>query len=226
MRTSTARILAFTMHHVGVFRTNRPGFLRGLSLGGCGLLPGATKTDATRRTIQVTELSGTSKLYSVVGIRIVKYDGALLPSPVRAVGTTRVLLSRNFVILPCASSSIILTQGLRRLNYRTIVPYTSPVNSKRKVVGPVGLRFVARRTAIPVVISTKVKDPTSTTLTVKLKTSKILLGATISSTSSPIGVTGTVGLTVRTKELNCRTNQVPRGHCTSTDDPTRKVVFD
>lgn len=105
-----------------------------------------------------------------------------------------------------------------------MVPLKSPVKSNRNVHGATGVRVVVRGTRIPIIISTNVNAPDRTTATVRVKTSTLLVGATVTRTTGPMTVNQTVNLTALTKQVTCRTNHVPVHRITDTDSPLAKQV--
>lgn len=222
IRGTKTRVVALTIHHAGA------GGGRGvLSFvpSGMALLPGASNTESTGRTIHVTHVTERLKYKSFMGIRVVGSDGCLLPSGIRAMGTARVLTGRKFIILPCVCPSLCATHSLIGTKTTTIVPLTSPVNSGGNLTAGRFVRVLVSRVSLPMVISTKVKEPSRTYRTVRVKTTTIVTGATVTATKSIPTVTNTFGTTVRTKEDTClsKLNHMLR-HNTSTDSPLAKFL--
>lgn len=198
VNTSRTRVIAITVHHAGVNRgDSRPGLLSMVSPSGCAVLPGATNYFSTRATMQAYGL--THRLLNkrgLIGLRILNSRGALCPGVVRALGTTGMLVSSNFRIVMCASSSPVITRRLRDVNYITVVPLNDLVNSNLNLLGHRALDLVIRGTGIPILISTNINATSSTTVTVRLNYSNMLVGSTVTGTGSPIVVTRTVGRTI------------------------------
>lgn len=222
MRGTKTRVVALTLHHTG--RKKLTGVLSCVPRG-MALLPGASKTEGTRRTIHVTELSERINYNGFMGVRIIESSGCLLPSGCRAVGTARVLTGRNFMIVPCVCPSLGTTESLIGTKTTYMVPLKTPVNSGGKLYAGSFVRVLVSRVSLPVVMSTKVKHPSRTYRTVRVKTTTIVTGATVTATKGIRRVTRTFGGTVRTKEDTClsKLKEAVR-HNTDTSSPLAKFL--
>lgn len=200
VRGTSTRVVALTLHHTGSKKLT--GVLSCVP-SGIALLPGASNTEGTSRTMEVTHLSHRLNYKSFMGVRVVHSDGCLLPSGFRAVGTARVLTGRNFVMVPCVCPSLGITESLTGTNTTYVVPLNTPVNSGGNVYAGRFVRVLVSRVSLPVVISTNVNHPSRTYRTVRVNTTTIVTGATITATNSIRVVTRTFGGTVRTKEVTC-----------------------
>lgn len=162
------------------------GILAALDLGRYHLLPNTAGATSVREAVFMAELAREALGTNWVKLEVIGDERTLWPDVSGTVEATKLLVKEGFVVLPYTTTDLVTALRLEDAGASTVMPLGSMIGSGQGVKDFDGVRRIAERVSVPVVVDAGIGSPADAALALEAGASACLINTAISRADDPV----------------------------------------
>jgi thiazole synthase len=159
----------------------------------------------------MAELARESLATNWVKLEVIGDERTLWPDVVGTVEATRILVRQGFVVLPYTSTDLVTALRLEEAGAATVMPLGSLIGSGQGVIDLEGIRRIAERVSVPVVVDAGLGCPSDAARAMEAGADACLINTAISRARDPALMAAAMRDAVVAGRLGYLAGRMPRG---------------
>jgi len=200
------------------------GILSALELNRYHLLPNTAGATTVREAVFMAELAREALGTNWVKLEVIGDERTLWPDVAATVEATKILVREGFVVLPYTTTDLVTALRLEEAGAATVMPLGSMIGSGQGVADWDGIRRIAERVAVPVVVDAGLGAPSDAALAMEAGAAACLINTAISRSDNPPAMARAMRLAVQAGRLGYLAGRVPRSDHAIPSSPPAGVV--
>lgn len=161
------------------------GILSALDLNRYHLLPNTAGATSVRQAVFMAELAREALGTNWVKLEVIGDERTLWPDVTGTVEATKILVREGFVVLPYTTTDLVAALRLEEAGAATVMPLGSMIGSGQGVVDWDGIRRIAERVRVPVVVDAGIGAPSDAAMAMEAGADACLINTAISRSDHP-----------------------------------------
>ena len=162
------------------------GILAALDLDRYHLLPNTAGATTVRQAVFMAELAREALGTNWVKLEVIGDERTLWPDVAGTVEATRILVREGFVVLPYTTTDLVTALRLEEAGAATVMPLGSMIGSGQGIADVDGIRRIAERVGVPVVVDAGIGAPSDAVLAMEAGAHACLINTAISRADNPV----------------------------------------
>ncbi len=200
------------------------GILASLDLDRYHLLPNTAGATSVRQAVFMAELAREALGTNWVKLEVIGDERTLWPDLAGTVEATRLLVKAGFVVLPYTTTDLVTALRLEDAGAATVMPLGSLIGSGQGVTDWDGVRRIAERVRVPVVVDAGIGTPSDATRAMEAGAAACLINTAISRSDDPPRMAAAMRLAVIAGRLGYLAGRMPRSEEAIPSSPPTGVV--
>ena len=161
------------------------GILASLDLDRYHLLPNTAGATSVREAVFMAELAREALGTNWVKLEVIGDERTLWPDVTATVEATKILVREGFVVLPYTTTDLVTALRLEEAGAATVMPLGSMIGSGQGVTDWDGVRRIAERVSVPVVVDAGIGCPSDAVRAMEAGAAACLINTAISRADNP-----------------------------------------
>src|SRR5919205_980833 len=200
------------------------GILAALDTTRYHLLPNTAGATSVRQAVFMAELAREALGTNWVKLEVIGDERTLWPDVTGTVEATRILVDEGFVVLPYTTTDLVTALRLEDAGAATVMPLGSMIGSGQGVQDWDGIRRIAERVGVPVVVDAGIGAPSDAVRAMEAGAAACLINTAISRSDDPPLMAAAMRCAVITGRLGYRAGRMPRSDYAIPSSPVSGVV--
>jgi thiazole synthase len=186
------------------------GILSALDRQKYQLLPNTAGATSVRQAVFMAELAREALGTNWVKLEVIGDERTLWPDLAGTVEATRILVREGFVVLPYTTTDLVTALRLEEAGAATVMPLGSMIGSGQGVQDWEGVRRIAERISVPVVVDAGIGAPSDAVRAMEAGADACLINTAISRSDDPPLMAAAMRTAVMAGRLGYRAGRMPR----------------
>src|ERR671924_1376805 len=200
------------------------GILSALDRTRYHLLPNTAGATSVRQAVFMVELAREALGTNWVKLEVIGDERTLWPDVAGTVEATRILVGEGFVVLPYTTTDLVTALRLEDAGAATVMPLGSMIGSGQGVQDWEGVRRVAERVRVPVVVDAGIGSPSDAAQAMEAGADACLINTAISRANDPVRMAAAMRHAVIAGRLGYRAGRMPRSDVAIPSSPVNGLV--
>jgi thiazole synthase len=200
------------------------GILSALDRSRYQLLPNTAGATSVRQAVFMAELAREALGTNWVKLEVIGDERTLWPDVAGTVEATRLLVREGFVVLPYTTTDLVTALRLEDAGAATVMPLGSMIGSGQGVQDWDGVKRIAERVSVPVVVDAGIGVPSDATRAMEAGASACLVNTAISRADEPPLMARAMRQAVIAGRLGYRAGRMPRSDYAIPSSPPTGLV--
>jgi thiazole synthase len=202
------------------------GILSALDRKRYQLLPNTAGATSVRQAVFMAELAREALSTNWVKLEVIGDERTLWPDVAGTVEATRILVREGFVVLPYTTTDLVTALRLEEAGAATVMPLGSMIGSGQGVQDWDGIRRIAERVSVPVVVDAGIGAASDAVRAMEAGAAACLINTAISRSDDPPLMAAAMRQAVIAGRLGYRAGRMPRiDHAVPSSPETGLVGF-
>jgi thiazole synthase len=188
------------------------------------LLPNTAGATSVRQAVFMAELAREALGTNWVKLEVIGDELTLWPDVAGTVEATRILVREGFVVLPYTTTDLVTALRLEDAGAATVMPLGSMIGSGQGVQDWEGVRRIASRMSVPVVVDAGIGTPSDAVRAMEAGADACLINTAISRSDDPPLMAAAMRVAVVAGRLGYRAGRMPRSEVASPSSPVSGLV--
>ena len=186
------------------------GILSSLDRQKYQLLPNTAGATSVRQAVFMAELAREALGTNWVKLEVIGDERTLWPDVAGTVEATRLLVREGFIVLPYTTTDLVTALRLEEAGAATVMPLGSMIGSGQGVQDWEGVRRIAERVSVPVVVDAGIGAPSDAVRAMEAGAHACLVNTAISRSDDPALMAAAMRQAVIAGRLGYRAGRMPR----------------
>jgi thiazole synthase len=200
------------------------GILSALDRERYQLLPNTAGATSVRQAVFMAELAREALGTEWVKLEVIGDERTLWPDVAGTVEATRILVREGFVVLPYTTTDLVTALRLEEAGAATVMPLGSMIGSGQGVQDWDGVRRIAERVSVPVVVDAGIGAPSDAVRAMEAGADACLINTAISRSDDPALMAAAMRYAVIAGRLGYRAGRMPRSEFAIPSSPVSGLV--
>jgi thiazole synthase len=200
------------------------GILSALDRGRYHLLPNTAGALSVRQAVFMAELAREALGTNWVKLEVIGDERTLWPDVAGTVEATRMLVKEGFVVLPYTTTDLVTALRLEDAGAATVMPLGSMIGSGQGVQDWEGVRRIAERISVPVVVDAGIGAASDAVRAMEAGADACLINTAISRSDDPPLMATAMRQAVIAGRLGYRAGRMPRSEQAIPSSPATGLV--
>jgi thiazole synthase len=200
------------------------GILAALDLSRYHLLPNTAGATSVRQAVFMAELAREALGTNWVKLEVIGDERTLWPDVTGTVEATKILVREGFVVLPYTTTDLVTALRLEEAGAATVMPLGSMIGSGQGVKDWDGVRRIAERVQVPVVVDAGIGTPSDAVMAMEAGADACLINTAISRSDNPPMMAMAMRYAVEAGRLGYLAGRMPRSDHAIPSSPSAGVV--
>ena len=200
------------------------GILSALDRKHYHLLPNTAGATSVRQAVFMAELAREALGTNWVKLEVIGDERTLWPDVAGTVEATRILVREGFVVLPYTTTDLVTALRLEEAGAATVMPLGSMIGSGQGVRDWDGVRRIAERVNVPVVVDAGIGAPSDAVRAMEAGAAACLINTAVSRSDDPPLMAMAMRQAVIAGRLGYRAGRMPRIDHAVPSSPTTGLV--
>ena len=200
------------------------GILSALDRQRYHLLPNTAGATSVRQAVFMAELAREALGTEWVKLEVIGDERTLWPDVAGTVEATRILVREGFVVLPYTTTDLVTALRLEDAGAATVMPLGSMIGSGQGVQDWDGVRRIAERVSVPVVVDAGIGAPSDAVRAMEAGADACLINTAISRSDNPPLMAAAMRTAVIAGRLGYRAGRMPRSDVAIPSSPVDGLV--
>jgi thiazole synthase len=200
------------------------GILSALDRRRYQLLPNTAGATSVRQAVFMAELAREALDTNWVKLEVIGDERTLWPDVAGTVEATRILVREGFVVLPYTTTDLVTALRLEEAGAATVMPLGSMIGSGQGVQDWEGVRRIAERVSVPVVVDAGIGTPSDAVRAMEAGADACLINTAVSRSDHPPMMAAAMRLAITAGRLGYRAGRMPRSDFAIPSSPVTGVV--
>jgi thiazole synthase len=200
------------------------GILASLDRQRYQLLPNTAGATTVRQAVFMAELAREALGTNWVKLEVIGDERTLWPDVAGTVEATKILVREGFVVLPYTTTDLVTALRLEEAGAATVMPLGSMIGSGQGVQDWDGVRRIAERVSVPVVVDAGIGTPSDAVRAMEAGADACLINTAISRSDDPPLMAAAMRLSVIAGRLGYRAGRMPRSDYAIPSSPVAGLV--
>ena len=200
------------------------GILSALDRERYQLLPNTAGATSVRQAVFMAELAREALGTSWVKLEVIGDERTLWPDVAGTVEATKILVREGFVVLPYTTTDLVTALRLEEAGAATVMPLGSMIGSGQGVQDWEGVRRIAERISVPVVVDAGIGSPSDAVRAMEAGADACLINTAISRSDNPPLMATAMRHAVTAGRLGYRAGRMPRSDVAIPSSPVHGLV--
>jgi thiazole synthase len=200
------------------------GILTALDRQRYQLLPNTAGAVSVRQAVFMAELAREALDTEWVKLEVIGDERTLWPDVAGTVEATRILVREGFVVLPYTTTDLVTALRLEEVGAATVMPLGSMIGSGQGVQDWEGVRRIAERVSVPVVVDAGIGAPSDAVRAMEAGADACLINTAISRSDDPPLMAAAMRQAVSAGRLGYRAGRMPRSELAIPSSPMSGVA--
>jgi thiazole synthase len=211
LQTSGTELVTVAIRMTGVDGSGPDaGILSALDRKRYQLLPNTAGAMSVRQAVFMAELAREALGTNWVKLEVIGDERTLWPDVAGTVEATRILAGEGFVVLPYTTTDLVTALRLEDAGAATVMPLGSMIGSGQGVQDWDGIRRIAERVNVPVVVDAGIGAPSDAVRAMEAGAAACLINTAISRSDDPPLMASAMRQAVIAGRLGYRAGRMPR----------------
>jgi thiazole synthase len=211
LKASGAEIVTVAIRMTGVDGSGPDaGILSALDRQRYQLLPNTAGATSVRQAVFMAELAREALETNWVKLEVIGDERTLWPDVAGTVEATRILVREGFIVLPYTTTDLVTALRLEEAGAATVMPLGSMIGSGQGVQDWEGVRRIAERVSVPVVVDAGIGAPSDAVRAMEAGAAACLINTAISRSDDPALMASAMRQAVLAGRLGYRAGRMPR----------------
>jgi thiazole synthase len=188
------------------------------------LLPNTAGATSVRQAVFMAELAREALSTNWVKLEVIGDERTLWPDVTGTVEATRILVREEFVVLPYTTTDLVTALRLEDAGAATVMPLGSMIGSGQGVQDWEGVRRIAERVRVPVVVDAGIGAPSDAVRAMEAGAAACLINTAISRSDDPVLMAAAMRQAVIAGRLGYRAGRMPRSDHAIPSSPEAGLV--
>ena len=188
------------------------------------LLPNTAGATSVRQAVFMAELAREALGTEWVKLEVIGDERTLWPDVAGTVEATRILVREGFVVLPYTTTDLVTALRLEDAGAATVMPLGSMIGSGQGVQDWDGVRRIAERVSVPVVVDAGIGAPSDAVRAMEAGAAACLVNTAISRSDDPPLMAAAMRQAVIAGRLGSRAGRMPRSDHATPSSPEAGLV--
>jgi thiazole synthase len=188
------------------------------------LLPNTAGATSVRQAVFMAELAREALGTEWVKLEVIGDERTLWPDVAGTVEATRILVQEGFVVLPYTTTDLVTALRLEDAGAATVMPLGSMIGSGQGVQDWDGVRRIAERVSVPVVVDAGIGAPSDAVRAMEAGAAACLVNTAISRSDDPPLMAAAMRQAVIAGRLGSRAGRMPRSDHAIPSSPEAGLV--
>src|SRR5579883_1277603 len=200
------------------------GILAALDLKRYHLLPNTAGATTVRQAVFMAELAREALGTNWVKLEVIGDERTLWPDVTGTVEATKILVREGFIVLPYTTTDLVTALRLEEAGAATVMPLGSMIGSGQGINDWDGIRRIAERVSVPVVVDAGIGTPSDAVLAMEAGAAACLINTAISRSDNPPLMARAMRHAVIAGRLGYLAGRMPRSDQAIPSSPPTGVV--
>ena len=200
------------------------GILSALDRSRYQLLPNTAGATSVRQAVFMAELAREALDNNWVKLEVIGDERTLWPDVAGTVEATRILVDEGFVVLPYTTTDLVTALRLEQAGAATVMPLGSMIGSGQGVQDWDGVRRIASRLSVPVVVDAGIGAPSDAVRAMEAGAAACLINTAISRSDDPPMMATAMRQAVIAGRLGYRAGRMPTSDYAIPSSPMSGLV--
>jgi thiazole synthase len=200
------------------------GILSAIDRGRYTLLPNTAGALSVRQAVFMAELAREALDTSWVKLEVIGDERTLWPDVAGTVEATQILVKEGFVVLPYTTTDLVTALRLEDAGAATVMPLGSMIGSGQGIQDWDGIRRIAERVSVPVVVDAGIGAPSDAVRAMEAGASACLVNTAISRSDDPPLMARAMRQAVSAGRLGYLAGRMPRSDYAIPSSPEAGLV--
>ena len=200
------------------------GILSALDRERYQLLPNTAGATSVRQAVFMAELAREALGTEWVKLEVIGDERTLWPDVAGTIEATRILVREGFVVLPYTTTDLVTALRLEEAGAATVMPLGSMIGSGQGVQDWDGVRRIAERVSVPVVVDAGIGAPSDAVRAMEAGADACLINTAISRSDDPALMAAAMRYAVIAGRLGYRAGRMPRSEFAIPSSPVSGLV--
>jgi thiazole synthase len=188
------------------------------------LLPNTAGATSVRQAVFMAELAREALGTDWVKLEVIGDERTLWPDVAGTVEATKILVREGFVVLPYTTTDLVTALRLEEAGAATVMPLGSMIGSGQGVQDWDGVRRIAERVSVPVVVDAGIGAPSDAVRAMEAGAAACLINTAISRSDDPALMAAAMRQAVIAGRLGYRAGRMPRSEHAIPSSPVSGLV--
>ncbi len=200
------------------------GILSALDLKRYHLLPNTAGATSVRQAVFMAELAREALGTNWIKLEVIGDERTLWPDVTGTVEATKILVREGFIVLPYTTTDLVTALRLEEAGAATVMPLGSMIGSGQGVRDWDGVRRIAERVSVPVVVDAGIGTPSDAAMAMEAGADACLINTAISRSDNPPLMARAMRYAVEAGRLGYLAGRMPRSDHAIPSSPPRGVL--
>ena len=200
------------------------GILSSLDRKKYQLLPNTAGATSVRQAVFMAELAREALGTNWVKLEVIGDERTLWPDVAGTVEATKILVREGFVVLPYTTTDLVTALRLEEAGAATVMPLGSMIGSGQGVQDWEGVKRIASRVAVPVVVDAGIGSPSDAVRAMEAGADACLINTAISRSDDPPLMAAAMRNAVIAGRQGYRAGRMPTSDHAITSSPVAGLV--
>lgn len=200
------------------------GILAALDASRLQLLPNTAGATSVREAVFMAELAREALGTNWVKLEVIGDERTLWPDVAGTVEATRILVAEGFVVLPYTTTDLVTALRLEEAGAATVMPLGSMIGSGQGLTDWDGVRRIAERVRVPVVVDAGIGTPSDAARAMEAGASACLINTAISRADNPPAMARAMRHAVLAGRLGYLAGRMPRSEYAIPSSPPAEAL--
>src|SRR5919202_1151292 len=200
------------------------GILSALDRQRYHLLPNTAGALSVRQAVFMAELAREALGTEWVKLEVIGDERTLWPDVAGTVEATKILVREGLVVLPYTTTDLVTALRLEDAGAATVMPLGSMIGSGQGVQDWDGVRRIAERVSVPVVVDAGIGAPSDAVRAMEAGADACLINTAISRSDDPALMAAAMRYAVIAGRLGYRAGRMPRSEVAIPSSPVNGLV--
>jgi len=188
------------------------------------LLPNTAGATSVRQAVFMAEMAREALDTAWVKLEVIGDERTLWPDVTGTVEATKILVAEGFVVLPYTTTDLVTALRLEDAGAATVMPLGSMIGSGQGVQDWDGIRRIAERVSVPVVVDAGIGAPSDAVRAMEAGADACLINTAISRSDHPTLMAAAMRQAVTAGRLGYRAGRMPRSEVAIPSSPEAGLV--
>jgi thiazole synthase len=188
------------------------------------LLPNTAGATSVRQAVFMAELAREALGTAWVKLEVIGDERTLWPDVAGTVEATRILVREGFTVLPYTTTDLVTALRLEDAGAATVMPLGSMIGSGQGVQDWEGVRRIAERVSVPVVVDAGIGAPSDAVRAMEAGAAACLVNTAISRSDDPPLMAAAMRQAIVAGRLGYRAGRMPRSEYAIPSSPEAGLV--
>ena len=188
------------------------------------LLPNTAGATSVRQAVFMAELAREALGTEWVKLEVIGDERTLWPDVAGTVEATKILVREGFTVLPYTTTDLVTALRLEDAGAATVMPLGSMIGSGQGVQDWEGVRRIAERVSVPVVVDAGIGAPSDAVRAMEAGAAACLVNTAISRSDNPALMAAAMRQAVIAGRLGYRAGRMPRSEHAIASSPQAGLV--